>query len=245
MRATCLLAILLALVVTGCELPPEYLSPTEVAQTVQAAVATAQATMRVPTATQTWTPIIVPTATSRPTQTPLPSPTTTPTLATATNTPTVVVGTFTPTRTPTLTPSVTPTPLPAGSPLPVSISTTVLGCDLGFDIAHGMGEVTNGYVRVRNTGGIELTNVCVILNASNEGKTHPDKSHCFASLKPNYEVTTKLTVDTTSGTTTTLDVAVTTNQGLTSNMSGAGCRAPDSATLNKITPILNTPQPVQ
>ena len=245
MRATCLLAMILALVVTGCELPPEYLPPTEVAQTVQAAVATAQATMRVPTATQTWTPIIVPTATSRPTQTPLPSPTATPTIATPTNMPTIVVGTFTPTRTPTLTPSLTAVPLPTGSPLPANINTAVLGCELGFDLAHGMGEVTNAYVRVRNTGGIELTNVCAILNASNEGKLHPDESHCFATLKPNYEVTTKLTADTTSGTPTSLDVAVTTNQGLTSNTPSAGCKPPDKATLDKITPILNVPQPVQ
>ncbi|MBI5031714.1 MAG: hypothetical protein HZB51_14385 [Chloroflexi bacterium] len=245
MRATCLVAIILALVVTGCELPPEYLPPTAVAETVQAAVATAQAALRTPSITPTWTPIIVPTATNLPTQTPRPSATATPTIATATNTPTIVVGTFTPTRTPTATPSLTPTIGPTSVPLPPNLNTTVMGCDLGFDLAHGLGEVTNAYVRVRNTGGIELTNVCVILNASNEGKAHPDKSRCFASLKVNYEVTTKLTVDTTSGTVTSLDVAVTTNQGLTSNTPGANCRAPDRATLDKITPVLNTPQPIQ
>lgn len=245
MRATCLFAIVLAFVITGCELPPEYLPPTAVAETVQAAVATAQAALRTPSVTPTWTPIIVPTATNLPTPTPAPSATSTPTIAPPTNTPTIVVGTFTPTRTPTLTPSLTPTSAPTGVPLPPNLNTTVLGCELGFDIAHGLGEVTNAYVRVRNTGGIELTNVCAILNASNEGKIHPEKSHCFASLKVNYEVTTKLTVDTQSGAVTSLDVAVTTNQGLTSNTPASGCRAPDKATLDKITPVLNTPQPIQ
>ena len=116
---------------------------------------------------------------------------------------------------------------------------------MGFDIAHGMGEVENAYVRVRNSGGTDLTNVSVILSASNEGRPHPEKSHLFASLRANYEVTTKLTVDTQSGSPTILSVATTTSQGLTNNVSGAGCRATDRTELDKITPILNTPRPIQ
>ena len=108
-----------------------------------------------------------------------------------------------------------------------------------------MGEVENAYVRVRNSGEIELANVCVILSASNEGRPHPDKSRCFASLRANYEVTTKLTVDTQAGSATILTVATTTNQGLTNKVSGATCRASDKTELDKITPILNTPRQIQ
>lgn len=222
MRSTCLLAVSLTFVITGC-VPPEYLPPTAVGETVQAAVATAQAAMRTPSPTPTWTPIIVPTF---------------PLLPTATRT-------STPTRAPTQTPSPAPTQTLTGAPLLPNLTTTILSCDLGFDITHGMGEVENAYVRVRNSGGTELTNVCVILNASNEGRPHPDKSHCFASLRANYEVTTKLTVDTQAGAVTLLEVATTTNQGLTNKVSGAECRASDKTELDKITPILNTPRQIQ
>lgn len=238
MRSACLWFIILLLGLTGCVVPPEYqyASQTQVSQTVQAAVATAQATMRVPTATTTWTPIYVPTATSTATATLRPSATLTSTIAPA------------PTATWTLTPRVptpTSTTTPTNAPQPPGLTTTILGCDTGLDIAHGLGEVMNAYVRVRNTSGGDLTNVCVILNATNEGKPHPDKSRCFNTLKLNYEVTTKLTVDTQSGTPTTLSVTTTNTQGLNSTVSGAGCRALDSAGLNQVNAILNIPRQVQ
>ena len=222
MQSTCLLTVTLAFVISGC-VPPEYVPPTAVSQTVQAAVATAQAAMRTPSPTPTWTPIIVPTFP------PLPTAAWTSTL----------------TRTPTQTAAPAPKQTPTGAPLSPNLNTTILSCDPGFDIAHGMGEVENAYVRVSNSGGDDLSNVCVILNASNEGRPHPDKSHCFASLRANYELTTKLTVDTQSGSMTILEVATTTNQGLTNKVSGAGCRASDKTELDKITPILNTPRQIQ
>ena len=238
MRSACLCLVILMLGLAGCVVPPEYqyASQTQVSQTVLAAVATAQATMRVPTATITWTPIYVPTATSTATATPRPSATLTPTLApllTAT-------WTLTP-RVPTPTSTTTPT----NAPQPPGLTTTILGCDTGLDIVRGLGEVMNAYVRVRNTSGGDLTNVCVILNATNEGKPHPDKSRCFGSLRSNYEVTTKLTVDTQSGTPTTLSVTTTNTQGLNSSVSGAGCRALDSAGLNQVNAILNIPRQIQ
>ena len=222
MRSTLLLAVTLAFVITGC-LPPDYVPPTAVNQTVQAAVATAQATLRTPSPTPTWTPTLIPTIP--------PSPTAT--------------GTSTPVRTPTVAFSPTPTRTLTGTPVSGSLTTTILSCDLGFDLLHGMGEIENAYVRVRNSGGIDLTNVSVILNATNEGRPHPDKSHFFSSLRANYEVTTKLTVDTQSGSLTLLSVATTTSQGLTNNVSGAGCRATPRTELDRITPILNTPRPIQ
>jgi hypothetical protein len=233
MRSTCLLAVILVFVITGC-LPADYVPPTAVSQTVQAAVATAQAATRTPSPTPAWTLIpAVPTIS--------PSPTAT---GTATGTSTL---SRTPTASPVLTQTLTATPTqtPTGTPASAILSTTILSCDLGFDIAHGLGEVENAYVRVRNYGGTDLTNVVVILNASNEGKPHPDKSHLFASVRANYEVTTKLTVDTQSGSLSMLDVVTTSSQGFTTKVSGAGCRATDRTELDRITPILNTPRPIQ
>jgi hypothetical protein len=121
----------------------------------------------------------------------------------------------------------------------------MLGCETGFDITHGMGEVTNAYVRVRNLGGTELTNVCLTLSANDEGKMHPDKTHCIPSLRPNYEVTTKLTVDTEFRKLTSIEVAVTTNQGIADRVLGSSCRALVDSELNQLTPILNVPRPIQ
>ena len=228
MRFTALFAAALAILVTGC-IPPDYVPPTAVSQTVQAAVATAQATMRTPnatptgtpSATPTWTPVVVPTFPLAPTATATPIPN----------------------RTPAQTPP--PAQTPTGNPSTAALTITFLSCDLGFDITHGMGEVENAYVRVRNTGGIELTNVLVTLQASKEGRPHPDKSRSFASLPAKYEVTTKLTVDTQSGSLTVLEASATTSQGGISQVSGADCRALNKAELDKLTPILNKPTQIQ
>ena len=223
MRFIVLCVVLCACWVTSCEAPPESLSATQINATVQAAVATAKAEMLTPSPTGTITRTPTPSAT--PTATTSPKPTTTPTLPT-----------------PSITPSPTVTRTPSVTPLPPNLVTTILGCDIGFDLTHGMGQVTNAYARVRNLGGIELTNVCLTLNASDEGRVHPDKSHCFSLLPVNYEVTTKLTVDTQSNTVSSIDVVVTSNQNLGDQVSGAGCRALDSSQQNAINSILNKPQ---
>ena len=108
-----------------------------------------------------------------------------------------------------------------------------------------MGEVTNAYVRVRNVGGTELTNVCLTLGANDEGRTHPDKTRCLPSLRPNYEVTTILAVDTEFRKLSSTEVAVTTNQGVADRVLGSGCRALDNSELNQIKPLLNVPRPIQ
>ena len=218
MRFACLLLVVVACLVASCEVPPEYLSATAINATVQAAVATAQAAMRTPSLTGTVTFGASPSTTATRTLTPTPTSTSTRTL--------------------------TPTPTPTFTLVPPKLNTAILGCDTGFDITHGMGEVTNAYVRVRNLGGTELTNVCLTLNANDEGRTHPDKTRCLPSLRPNYEVTTILTVDTEYRKLTSTEVAVTTNQGVADRVSGSGCRALDNSELNQIKPLLNVPRPI-
>ena len=235
MRAIYLLVIILACVAVSCEPPPEPLSATAINQTVQAAIAATQTAMLTPSPTTTATATAIPSATF--TQTPSPRASATPTI------------TFTPTPTPTWTRTLTPLPTAirtaTTSPLPPRLTTTILGCETGLDITHGLGEVTNAYVLVRNPLNTELTNVCLVLGANDEGKPHPDKSHCFASLRAGYEVTTKLTVDTEFRKLTSIQVAVTTNQGVTDQAIGTECRAIGSAEMSKINPILNVPRPIQ
>jgi hypothetical protein len=168
----------------------------------------------------TATPVVVgPTATPNvPTQTPIATNTT---LATNTSSP------------PSDTPAVTSTSA-AGQP---SISVEVLGCNTSIDVTHGMGEVTNAFVVLKNTGAVELTNVQATLNALDEGREHPDKTVEVTTLMVGYEVTLKLTVDSTYQEETPIQVEVTGDAGLFQRVGVASCRdiglfAPDPSSLN-------------
>lgn len=246
MRFVCVLLIGVVGLVTSCESPPEYLSATQIHQTVQAAVATAQAAAQTPaTPTWTWTPSPVPTATAAPTATPPATAT-----ATATVAPTLVpTFTSTPTLTPVLIPSVTPiatrTPTFTVTPAPPKLSIVLLGCESGLDVTRWLGHVTNAYVRARNLGGTELTNVCLTLNTNGEGRIHPDKSRCIPTLRVNYEVTTILTVDAEYKNLTSIEVIATASPAVSDRVVASSCRALSGAELNTIKSGLNTPRPLQ
>jgi hypothetical protein len=100
----------------------------------------------------------------------------------------------------------------------------ILGCDTSIDLVHQMGEVTNAYPVIRNSTGKNLTNVCATLSASDEARVHPDKTACVAALPGGYQVTLKLTVDTGAGQDTTIQVVVTTNEGVNASASLSSCR---------------------
>ncbi|MEW5939440.1 MAG: hypothetical protein AB1750_07255 [Chloroflexota bacterium] len=145
-----------------------------------------------------------------------------------------------PTATFTFTPTFTATSTATVSlPLP---TITLLGCDTGFDVKHGMGEVTNAYVTVANRFGPNLTNVCATLASADEGRAHPDKTVCAPSLPMGYQVTFKLTIDTTYSVNTVVDVSLTTNEGISTRAGGLACRdigsfKPADNTLGVIVPI--------
>jgi hypothetical protein len=100
-----------------------------------------------------------------------------------------------------------------------------VGCNTSLDVTHGMGEVTNAYPVIRNRTNAELTNVCGLLMASDEGRLHPDKNGCIASLLPGYQVVLKLTVDTGFQQDTSIQVNVTTDQGFTASVSHTSCKS--------------------
>lgn len=166
---------------------------------------------------------------------------------------TPAVATLTPTTTPfpTFTPSNTPpgvvvtnTSSATAQPGAPAVSVIVLGCNTSIDIANGMGEVTNAFVTLKNTGGIELTNIKMTLFALDEGREHPDKTVELTSLPIGYQVTMKLTVDSTYKQETRIQVEVTSNQGVFPREGLASCRdiglfAPNPNGLN--TPVPATP----
>ena len=184
--------------------------------------------------------------------TPFLPPTLTPSIFTATPvvigpTPTSNVSTSTPAATATILPtntSVFPSDTPiatwTSAPGQPSVSVEVLGCNTSIDITHGMGEVTNAFVTLENTGNVDLTNLTTTLMALDEGREHPDKTVETAFLQTGYQVTLKLTVDSTYQEETPIQVEVRGDGGLFLRVGEASCRdiglfAPDPSSLN--TPI--------
>ncbi len=140
----------------------------------------------------------------------------------------------------TVTPSETSTPTlatPAGA-----INAEILGCDTSIDIVHGMGEVTNAYVRITNTTSADLPDMCATLRALDEGRPHPDKTKCLPSLAPGYQVTFKLTVDSTYDVNTPVQVDITSNNSLVLRVGEPACTA--IGVLPPDIDGLGTPQPI-
>ena len=144
----------------------------------------------------------------------------------------------------TLVPSNTPVNTQTSAPIGPSISVGVLGCNTSIDVTHGMGEVTNAFVTLSNTGDVELTNLNVTLNALDEGREHPDKTVEVASLLAGYKVTLKLTVDSTYKAETPIQIEVSGDAGLFQRVGADSCKdigifAPNPDSLN--TPVPNNP----
>ena len=165
----------------------------------------------------------------------------TPLVVTTTPSPTPDFATATLTESPTetTTPTETETPTPSE---PGDLTVEVLGCNTSIDITHGMGEVTNAFVLIKNTTGQDLPNLCATLFALDEGRAHPDKTVCLPILENNYQVSLKLTVDSTYQEETPIQIDITSNNALFSRVGESACRniglfapAPDS---------LSTPMPV-
>jgi len=164
----------------------------------------------------------------------------TPVLASPTfsvNTPEVVF-TATPFAPPADTPTLEPTVLVPGP----SVGVEILGCNTSIDITHGMGEVTNAFVTLTNTGNVELTNLKATLFALDEGRAHPDKTAEIALLPVAQKVTIKLTVDSTYKTDTPIQIEVSAEGGLFQRTGEASCKdigvfAPDPASLNTPVPV--------
>jgi hypothetical protein len=158
----------------------------------------------------------------------------TPAIATATP---FATNTSVPIVIPTDTSIIPPTSIP-GMP---AIAIQVLGCNTSIDIMHGMGEVTNAFVTLKNTGNVELTNLRVTLFALDEGREHPDKTVELTSLPAGYQVSLKLTVDSTYKQESAIQVEVVSDQGAFPREGSPSCRdigifAPNPASLNTPAP---------
>src|SRR5215208_5208548 len=105
-----------------------------------------------------------------------------------------------------------------------SVSIELLGCNTSVDVTHGMGEVTNAFVVLKNTGNVELTNLKATLFALDEGREHPDKTVELTFIPVAYQVTIKLTVDSTYQEETPIQVEVTSDQATFPRTGEPSCR---------------------
>ena len=176
-------------------------------------------------------PLPQPTPFLPPTRTPsIYSPT--PVILGASATPIIETATATPTFLPTSTnmAPATQTEIPINSftPTPLvnapALQIVILGCNTSIDITHSMGEVTNAFVTLKNIGNVELTNLVATLYALDEGRAHPDKTKEITSIPIGYEVTLKLTVDSTYKAESPIQVEVNSDQGLFPREGVASCR---------------------
>lgn len=159
----------------------------------------------------------------------------TPIIASATPFP-VFTNTSTPFVLPTSTMIFTETAL-----VPVAaVTVEVLGCNTSIDITHGMGEVTNAFINLKNTGNVDLANIKATLIALDEGREHPDKTVEIVYIPAGYQVTLKLTVDSTYRAETPIQIEVSADGGLFQRVGEGSCRdiglvAPNPSLL--ITPV--------
>ncbi|MBP6178001.1 MAG: hypothetical protein KA473_03350 [Anaerolineales bacterium] len=119
-------------------------------------------------------------------------------------------------------PPATPTETPTNIPVQ-SVSVDILGCNTSIDISHGMGEVTNAYVTVKNTGNVDLPNTCSLLRALDEDREHPDKKICVPNLPVQNQVTLKLTVDSVYQQSTIIQVDTSSNDVLLLRVDRQSC----------------------
>lgn len=110
--------------------------------------------------------------------------------------------------------------LPTGDGLQVDLQ----GCTTSVDISHGLGEVTNAFIIIRNAGAA-VSNVCAELSASDEGKLHPDKLKCLPRLPEASQVALKLTVDTTYRESTILKVTLKADGGKSAVSTEMACKS--------------------
>jgi hypothetical protein len=148
------------------------------------------------------------------------------------------------TATATLTPTEAMTLTPAAPP--GILKAVILGCDTSIDISHGMGEVTNAYVTISNATSGDINDLCTTLNALDEGRPHPDKTKCIPTLAAGYQVTFKLTVDSTYKAQTPIQIDVNAGANLLLRAGSAACTdigllAPAPDDVGVPTPITQNP----
>jgi len=122
------------------------------------------------------------------------------------------------------------------------VAAEILACGEGLDLAHGMGQVTDAYVSITNSGSLDAETLCATLRGLHESQVHPDKTQCVANLPAGYQVTLKLTIDSSAVQSTAIQVEITANDALLLRLGKSGCEGP--VLIPRQLGSLKTPQPI-
>ena len=87
-----------------------------------------------------------------------------------------------------------------------------------------MGEVTDAYITLKNTGNTDLTNISATVFALDEGREHPDKTVELTSLPVNFQVTIKLTADSTYREETPIQIEAVADGNVFQRIGSPSCR---------------------
>lgn len=130
-------------------------------------------------------------------------------------------------------PTSTPRPIPTSTPTPTrivpKINLIVLGCYIDADPSPAL-TVTNVYILLQNVGQVELTNVTVRVQASNQGKAVIDNSVISIDyMPPSYQIPLMLTADTNISAPTTITITLQSNEKRNLQKTVSGCSRLDPA----------------
>lgn len=114
----------------------------------------------------------------------------------------------------------------------------ILGCTTGYDITHGLGEVTNIYVDVQNIGNADATGVNAGTSATDESGEHPNKYASIGDIPAGYAAREKMTVDTTYDVFGTITVVAQTDKGISAQKSTSNCAEIDEKTIEGVNTLI-------
>lgn len=123
------------------------------------------------------------------------------------------------------------------APKPI-IAMNIIGCDTGFDVSHGLGEITNVFAEVSNSGDADAANINLVASATDEGGEHPNKRATIPTLPAGQKTVVKLTLDTTYQTYGTITVIGTSSSGTVSAATSA-CAQIDENTIQGLNRLIS------
>ncbi|MEI7961238.1 MAG: transglutaminase-like domain-containing protein [archaeon] len=102
--------------------------------------------------------------------------------------------------------------VPQGSTSVPNLKVNISQCEPSINILQGLGEVTDVYVTVTNSGSADAHNVAVIAHASDEDKQYKNTAN-WSIIKAGQTASVKLTLDTQQNVPTLVTLNVTSTEG--------------------------------
>ncbi|MDD4083186.1 MAG: transglutaminase-like domain-containing protein, partial [Sphaerochaetaceae bacterium] len=97
------------------------------------------------------------------------------------------------------------------------LNAQITNCQSNLNILQGLGEVTDVYVSITNSGAYDLHNIKVTAHASDEDQPYKNTAN-YTTLQVGQTASTKLTLDTQQNVPTLVTVTITSDEGTNLNL---------------------------